>query len=182
MPCLSTHVPGNFSENAFGGNRGELAIAPSTVIGGILRKLNDKKMKDFEISLEVTHHGPTGLDKPVVFVEAGSSEKQWNNLNACAAVAEAIMTFEPKGRSAIGFGGPHYAPKFTKLVLEEWATGHICPKYHFNSLDEEMFRQMVEKTVPKPETALIDKKGTKGWFKNKVKELADAFGLDVQMV
>ncbi len=27
------------------------------------------------------------------------------------------MEFEEKGKSAIAFGGPHYAPKFTKLTF-----------------------------------------------------------------
>ncbi len=103
-------------------------------------------------------------------------------MGACEAVATAIMTFEPKGRSAIGFGGPHYAPKFTKLALDKWAMGHICPKYQLASLDGEMFKQMVEKTYPRPETALIDKKGTKSWLKKQVKELSRDLNLDVEMV
>jgi D-aminoacyl-tRNA deacylase len=181
-PCLSVHSPGNFSDNLYGGNKKELAIAPSTVISGILRELERNRIDGFDVCLEVTHHGPTVLKKPVVFVEVGSTESQWKNLDACRAAVRAIMTHKVNGKSAIGFGGPHYAPKFTKLALEGWAIGHIYPKYHLKSLDMDLFRQMVEKTVPKPKVALVDKKGTKAWLKNTVKELSKDFDLSVEMV
>ena len=182
LPCLSTHSIGNFSDNAVGGNKKELGICPSTVVSGMLNELYKNSLNGFEVCLEVTHHGPTELRSPVVFVEVGSTEEQWENMGACSSVARSIMRFKPVGKSAIGFGGPHYAPKFTKLTLQGWAIGHICPKYQLGFLDRDLFKQMVEKTLPRPKTALVDKKGTKGKLKNLIKELADDFGIDVEMV
>ncbi len=53
---------------------------------------------DYEVSYECTHHGPS-LNVPAMFVELGSSEKQWNDSRAAEAVAhaamEAIAKFEP---------------------------------------------------------------------------------------
>ena len=115
-------------------------------------------------------------------IEVGSTMEQWNNLDACRAVARSIMEFEEKGEPCIAFGGPHYAPKFTKNTLQGWAIGHICPKYQFRYFDEEIFDQMVKKTIPKPKTVLIDNKGTKAKMKNTIKELAKRHNLDVKLV
>ena len=182
LPCLTVHVTGNYSDNKFGGNQKELCLAPSKVICGILKNLEENKIDGFEVCLEVSHHGPTDLKSPLIFVEVGSTKEQWNNLGACRTVAKTIMEFKEKGESAIAFGGPHYAPKFTKLVLQGWAIGHICPKYQFEHFDEKMFDQMIKKTTPEPRTILIDKKGTKGKMKNLLKELSKKHDLDVKLV
>ena len=50
-----------------------------------------KKLKlDYEVSYEVTHHGPS-LDVPAMFVELGSSENQWSDSKAAEAVAHSAM-------------------------------------------------------------------------------------------
>jgi len=90
------------------------------------------------------------------------------------------MREEPEEKPvAIGFGGPHYAPNFTEVVLKgRVAVGHILPNYAFDYIDETMFSQMIEKTIPKPELALVDWKGLKSEEKVKVKELCEATGIE----
>lgn len=114
----------------------------------------------------------------MIFVEVGSSEKQWNDLTACEAVADTIyhlLTKEPDiVPVAVGFGGPHYAPAFTrKLLKENIAFGHICPKYKIDNLDEELILQAFERTIPKPDFAFFDWKGLLSGQRNKIIEILD---------
>lgn len=189
MPTLCVHSPGNFNDAKYGGKEKCLSIAPAFYIKKAIFDLKREREKNlslsgYDVTLEVTHHGPT-LNLPIMFVEVGSSEYQWNDLNACETTARVIKQLcstgseieNEKGRSlkpktAIGIGGNHYASKFTKILLnEEIAFGHIMPKYNFN---EEMIEQMVSKTIPKPEIALIDWNGLNGEQRSKaIKKLGE---------
>jgi D-aminoacyl-tRNA deacylase len=62
--------------------------------------------------------------------------------------------------STLVIGGSHYNHVANKAMLQTgYAVGHICPKYNFINLNEEMLRQAWEKTIPKPEFVLLDWKG-----------------------
>ena len=178
-PCLTVHATGNFSDNMFGGNKKELGIAPSSLMKNAFLNLIKDNLTEFPVSLEVTHHGPTNLKKPVLFVEVGSKESEWNNKKAVETVCKAILGLKKeKGVSAIGFGGPHYAPNFTKKELNtELMFGHICPKYQSSYLDRELIMQMIEKTTPKPEKAIIDWKGLRGKERELIIKILDELGL-----
>ncbi len=68
---------------------------------------------DYEVSYECTHHGPS-INVPTMFVELGSSPKQWNDKLAAQTVARAalasIADFSSKSASAVlGIGGTHYS-------------------------------------------------------------------------
>ena len=144
--------------------------------------LRKRAIAGYESALEATHHGPTCLPFPLVFVEVGSSEAQWNDKAACAVAAATIAGLvqdEPSGcevPSAIGLGGGHYCRKFSEV--EDYALGHICPRYNLPNLDEEMLGQMIERTVPRPGHALVDKKGL-GPHKKEVSDLLSKTGLEV---
>jgi len=113
--------------------------------------------------MEATHHGPTELEVPTWFVEIGSSKKYWNDDEAGMAVADAIwasLTQPLNGRSAVGFGGGHYAPKHTEYCIRSnLAIGHILPKYVFSNLKLEVIAQAFAKTVGGCRDAVIDWKG-----------------------
>jgi len=180
VPMLNAHATGNWTSADLGGKPRTLSVAPALYIAAAVRALRDKKEQlklDYEVGLEVTHHSPT-IDLPVMFVEVGSSEKQWSDMQACKVVAEVInkiLNEEPEKLDVcIGFGGPHYAPQFTRRVLAgKYATGHICPKHHIDSLTEEMILQAFEKTIPKPSFAVIEWKGLKGGQRNKIIEILE---------
>lgn len=165
IPCLTVHSAGNFSnDDSYGGKKRELSLTHASMVKNALdclKRFNTNSK--YSVSLEVTHHGPTSLKHPLICVEVGSKEENWEDLSACGVVARAAFEISENSktfRSAIGFGGPHYAPKFTDYCLKnEIGIGHICPKYHIAELDESMAKQMVEKTIPRPEIALIDWKG-----------------------
>lgn len=186
LPVLTAHAPGNFGEAAYGGKAKELGIAPALYLHEAVSLLKEGKKRmelSYEVCLEATHHGPTSLGFPTMFLEVGSGETQWNDLGACEAAACAIsqlLSSEPKALpTAIGFGGGHYCRKFSEV--DDYALGHICPKHSLSCLDEVMIKQMVEKTVPRPEVALVEKKGL-GEEKSRVLGLLEGSGLTVVKV
>ncbi|MFH0860601.1 MAG: D-aminoacyl-tRNA deacylase [Candidatus Altiarchaeota archaeon] len=182
MPTLTCHVTGNFGRAELGGEDMSLAFAPALHLRKALMSLQEHGMGlDYTVSLEVTHHGPTSLRCPLIFVEVGSCEKQWNDMIACEAAAKTIhdlVAEEPEETAvAIGFGGPHYAPNFSK-IMEKVAFGHIMAKYSIGSLSKTMVEQMMEKTIPKPELAVLDWKGLKGEEKKQVVGILEEIGVE----
>lgn len=181
-PSLTCHSPGNFSTPGAGGNERELAFAPALYLQKAINllKIHGEKIQ-YPVSYEITHHGPTNLLFPVIFVEVGSTEEQWNSLAACESAADVIyeiLTCDiEKVPAAIGFGGPHYAPNFTK-ISDNVAVGHIAPKYAVDLLDKEMIEQMLNKTVPKPDFAVIDWKGLKGSQRRNIIKILDELGVE----
>jgi D-aminoacyl-tRNA deacylase len=180
-PTLTCHVTGNFGGADFGGLPGRLSIAPALYLREALIGLREKAAGlDYQISLEVTHHGPSELPFPIVFVEVGSTEKQWRDDSACQVVAFVISDLvsreSKKVPVGIGFGGPHYAPNFTEVV-ENVALGHIMPKYATEFLSRAMVEQMISRTVPKPEFAVLDWKGLRSEEKKAVTEILEEIGL-----
>jgi len=90
--CLTAHAPGNFGKNELGGKEKTLCIAPAVYLKKIIKELNkNAEGSDYEISIEATHHGPF-LEKPVLFVEIGSSEKEWVDKNAGNIIAKSLVS------------------------------------------------------------------------------------------
>lgn len=183
MPSLTVHSPGNFGGAESGGKNKELGIAPALYLKETIISLQDHKIEGYEVSLEVTHHGPTSLGFPILFVEIGSTKKQWGDLVACKAVAKTInntIEKDPEELSvAIGFGGGHYCRKFSHV--RDYALGHICPRYNLNDIDREMLEQMISKTLPKPEFALVEKKGM-GKEKKRILDILEETDLRIVMI
>jgi len=176
---LTCHSPGNWSSADLGGEKKTLAVAPALYLKEALLELKKQKLS-YEVSLEVTHHGPTP-NIPVIFVEVGSSKKQWQDMKACEAAADTIYNIltkkieKPKNIPVVvGFGGTHYAPGFTRKTLNnELIPGHICPKYQADKLDEEIILQAFERTIPKPDFAAIEWKGLVKAQRDKIIEILD---------
>jgi len=173
-PTLTVHSIGNWGKAEMGGKDNTLVKA-SAALNKILITTLEKEAKkqgiDWPVVAEADHHGPH-LTKPTVFIEIGSSEKEWQNKEAGNVVASAILNciqIRTKYRIAIGLGGTHYCPAFSKILLRtEVALGHIAPKYVLDSLELDLFKQMIEKTVEPVEFALIDWKGTNAKQRNKI--------------
>jgi D-aminoacyl-tRNA deacylase len=195
MPCLTSHFPGNFGTAAtHGGNPGELAGSYPTLQKIYMRSLNSLKkelakpeLEKYQVVIEATHHGPTHFKAPVLFVEIGSCEKEWNEKAAAELVAAAVkktlgrIKDETFIKPAIAFGGTHYPDKFTKIIVEgEYAIGHVLPKYQRENLSEEMMDQMFEKSIEKPKYCIIDYKGINQ--KQKIIDWAKNKGLEVVKV
>ena len=185
IPSLTAHTTGNFSSEAkFGGNPKELGRNDPGLLKNYIVALAKRKAElgDYEITLEATHHGPTSLVKPTLFVELGSSEKQWGDKAAAKVVAgalvESLTTKRIWDKVAIGLGGNHYPEKFTRMEVEgELALSYVVPKHALPEIDEALFGQMVQKTAAPVRYALLDWKGL-GTEKSRVTGLVSQFGLE----
>jgi D-aminoacyl-tRNA deacylase len=185
IPSLTAHTTGNFSNEAkFGGSGKELGRADPALLKNYLRALwgHRAEAPGYEITMEATHHGPTSLQKPVLFVELGSSEKYWGDKGAARVVGRALMESlrnrEIWTKIAIGFGGTHYSEKFTKLLLEEeYAFSFVAPKYALEHVDEGTVGQMLQRTNAPVRYAVLDWKGL-GPHKERVVTLVKQFGLE----
>ena len=111
-PTLSTHTPGNLGHEApYGGRPRELAWSEPNIMKKALQILEAERSRlnlaEYKACLEATHHGPTGLQVPVAFVEIGSTPDRWSDPLAGEAVAEAIWeaaTNPARADRAVGFG------------------------------------------------------------------------------
>jgi len=160
---LTIHSTGNFGNADYGGTARKLNPTNPAAVAVGLRSMAAAGLEDFEVCIEVTHHGPT-IDVPLVFIEIGSSEKEWVREDAGKVVANAIKDICENTNSFenyIGFGGPHYAPSFTQVLLDnpEIAIGHILPNYHAENVTKEIIQEMLEKSGA--QKAVFDWKGLK---------------------
>jgi D-aminoacyl-tRNA deacylase len=119
----------------------------------------------------------------MAFIEIGSTEKEWKDKKAGEFIAVCIMNVLNEGlveaKAAIGCGGPHYAPGFSRKILtEDYATSHICPGYHRNTITQDMITQMIEKTKEDVELAILDWKGMKGEQRQGVSSLLRDMGIE----
>ena len=184
---LTVHIPGNWSSADMGGSPRTLNISFPAMQKSILLNLARKNKQHglgFSVNYEVDHHGPT-ISKSILFVEIGSSEKEWSNPLAGKVVAEALFQSIseplPDGEPVFGVGGGHYAPKFTSLAQEtELQFGHMLPKYKADEIAEDTFAQALEKNTAKVECLILDKKGLNGPQREKVKSLAAQFGKEIE--
>jgi len=177
---LSVHVPGNFGAADFGGESGWLCAAPACLMKKALMTLKATNSIAYDVTMEATHHGPR-LEKPAMFIEIGSSERQWADDSAGQIIAAAVKRIAVSDGDdfipAAGIGGPHYCTPFNGLVLDSrYAIGHVCPKYNADRLDAAMIRQMAEKTVPKTDLFVIDWKGLQSARRSLIIEMIEKLG------
>ena len=187
-PGLLVHSTGNFGdEAAFGGEPRSLSVSTASLVACALRALfrerEERGLEEFDVTMEVTHHGPTRMRTPLVFVELGSDEEHWTHEEGARAVAAAALECAraPFGdRAAIGFGGTHYANKFNRVVLaEEYIVGHMAPKYALDTITPAMIRQMVLRSRERVVMALIDWKGTNAGQRAAVLPVLEELGLEM---
>lgn len=182
--ALTCHSTGNFSEAKFGGNTRQVAIPYPDIQKAYLQilKKNQSQFSDFQITIEATHHGPTALKKPSIFIEIGTTEKQWTDENLCQRVAKLVHKVLsndiPKNPVALCFGGTHYPTKFTNELLDgKYALGTVIPKHALDNLDEELFSHIISQNNM-AEAALLDWNGL-GPNKQKVLDLLATTKLEV---
>jgi D-aminoacyl-tRNA deacylase len=191
FPSFTVHTAGNWGAAEMGGVSNKLCTASPLAMKSIaieIEKLMKKRSMPFIFSLESDHHGPL-IDTPCLFAEVGSSEKEWNDKNAAAVVAEAIITAMKNGiemksdKIVFGIGGGHYCPAFTKLELgENIAIAHVLPKYQVEEIDFETFKQGIEKSTEKVDVIYIDWKGLNKEQRDKIIEFCKTAGMEWQKV
>ncbi len=194
-PAFLVHTTGNWGDKAeYGGNPYEISKTSAILLRAAYKSLTAQKsikeMTDFAVDIEVTHHGPSTLEKPLVFMELGSSEKEWNIEKAGLTVAHAILhtCFKypeslKKNHSeiGIGFGGTHYAPQFKKLLdTKNIAISYICPKYYIQDLTKEIIDMIITNTLEPVDFFLIDWKGTNSADKKHLMPLLEEYDIPIK--
>jgi len=182
--ALTCHSTGNFSEAKFGGNDRQVAIPHPNLQKAYLQTLkkNQSQFSEFQITIEATHHGPTALKKPSIFIEIGTTEKQWTDESLCNSVASLVhpVLCEPikENPVAICFGGTHYPSKFTNELLDgPYALGTVIPKHALGDLDEELFSHILTQNSM-AKIALLDWRGL-GSNKQKILDLLKSTELEI---
>ncbi|MBW2975836.1 hypothetical protein KY347_00150 [Candidatus Woesearchaeota archaeon] len=161
---LTAHAPGNFGKAEFGGKEKRLCVCPAAYLKNIFNELHKNTLNSgYEASMEATHHGPF-LEKPVLFVEIGTTEKEWEDKNAGKIIAKSLFNaLNNKNNdyeSVFVIGGAHYNYIANKLMLKtNMASGHICAKYNLENLNSDLIKEAMEKSVPKAKFVLLDWKG-----------------------
>lgn len=183
---LTVHFPGNWDEAKMGGTSRTLNTAHASKLKLLLKELEKANEKlQWPLYVEADHHGPT-CNVPIMFVEIGSTEAEWDDPDAVEVVAEAVSEFLKKDETyetVFGIGGGHYSRDFTKIILEtDLAVGHIAPKYAIESIAEDTFRQAIEKNVEPVKKILMSKKETNSSQKKKMMELAEKFNIEVELI
>ncbi|QQG38615.1 MAG: D-aminoacyl-tRNA deacylase [Candidatus Woesearchaeota archaeon] len=177
---LCIHYPGNWNKNEMGGKERQLIITNSSVFKEGFVELNKlAKGLDYEVSTEADHHGPY-LEKPAIFVEVGSTEKEYEDKKAGDVLAKVIakmISNDKEYDTVMVFGGLHYNMTANKLLLNtNYAVSHICPKYRLEDLDEEIVKQALEKSVEKISFVVLDWKGL-GKAKDKVLDILNKLSI-----
>ena len=186
IPTLTCHCTGNFSDAPFGGNPCEIATAWPGLQKAYLKAITEAKVPGYGVIIEATHHGPTSLAKPVLFVELGSSEKQWVDRNAAKAICRCILAVlkdvPPCKKVGVAIGGTHYPTKFNKLLLEsEFGLAAVASKHNLDAIDERMLEQMIKKSSEKVTHIVLDAKGL-GSHKDRIIKMAEKTGLEIVKV
>jgi len=173
IKSLTVHSPGNWGKAVYGGRDCELAFSDADMIKNSFLSLKSLlKDPDYQVTLEVTHHGPTELLKPVIFIEIGSNIDSWTNEKNGEILRKTILSLEngKKWTKCVGFGGTHYAPAFSKLLIDSnLSIGHIGPKYA--DLNKKNIKMAFDRTKD-CEKIILDWKGLNKEQKDLIKEVA----------
>jgi D-aminoacyl-tRNA deacylase len=189
IPTLTCHCTGNFADNPYGGNPREIAISYPSLQKAYLKAITAARHRvpKYDIVIEATHHGPTSLKKPVLFVELGSTEEQWADRHTASVMCETLLgilgnSLERCKMVGIALGGTHYPTKFNKLLLEsEFGLAAVASKHNLEAINEQMLNQMIEKSVEKVTHIIVDSKGL-GSHKERILNMAEEAGLEIHKV
>jgi D-aminoacyl-tRNA deacylase len=151
---LTAHHTGNFGPAEAGGQDGKFAAAAPNAHSEVLDSLAAYAPAGYDVGMECTHHGPTAVGAPSLFVELGSSESEWDDPEGARAVARAILDLRAvaphRERQIVGFGGGHYVPRFERVVREtDWAVGHIGADWALDAMDsvnDDVIRRAFERS------------------------------------
>lgn len=182
--ALTCHTTGNFGKEVLlGGNPRQVATPYGTLLKSYIKTLwaAQKSFKEFEITLETTHHGPTALSKRSMFVEVGTTPEQWNDTVLCCMVADILdeaMHLDDSTPMAVCFGGTHYPKKFTMhAICGKYAPGTIVPKHALKMINEETMNHILERNS-QASVALLDWKGM-GPHRRRILEMLECTDLEV---
>ena len=216
IPAITLHSIGLPGETPHGeaGRSGGIKgkIVPSNpLFAPLFRKMVELATSrgldsDFDLTLETTHHGPL-LSKPTLYVEVGSTEKEWLRADVADVWAETISSvlgldgsppqyWDGNGEVMIGVGGGHYAPRHRSVIHENnfWFS-HLLANYSLlfddpveGELPGGIWQHALEITVDATRRAFpngdifahLDRKSFKGWQRLAIIEKLAELGVPVR--
>jgi D-aminoacyl-tRNA deacylase len=163
-PMFTVHPTGNWASAELGGEPGKLSPCDPHALSSIFRRLclliPEFGLGDFQCSREATHHGPTLSRIPILFLEQGSTPKEWAMRRGWELILELSLEFlrgntgDPH-EPAISIGDLHYSTLTDRIMRGEADLGHSIPKY-VSPMTPEMLRNAVEKTTARPVKAYVN--------------------------
>ena len=190
-PTLTSHSTGNFSEIvSLGGKPMEIGNTFPSFQKHYMKKLYEKRneISNYDLKIEATHHGPTSSINPMLFIEIGSSEIEWNNRSTasivCKSLLDTIKNIDKinnyKADIGVGMGGNHYPKKFNDLILfSNVAFGPIVSKYNLSYINKKIIKQIMVKSIEKINHIYVDENGL---GKEKVKILKILEDLEIEII
>ena len=212
-PSLTLHPIGVMQLNPqeappFGGKSGDCP-PPSPRLASWWRELNRvaSNIDPFELSLEVTHHGPW-LETPSLFIEIGSTSETWGHRGAAKILAgiihrglgldgsEGLGNWRGSGRVLVTLGGGHYAPRANMIASHEqiWL-GHMLATYALPFEKPEIegetpggrWKDSINAAITSTKAAFpggeiiasLEKKAFKGWQRQAIKDYMAELGIPV---
>jgi len=181
--ALTCHSTGNFATAELGGQDRHVSVPHPQLQKRYMRMLYEKRdeFADFDITIEATHHGPTELDKPSIFVEVGTTPSQWEDADLCSRVADILddaMNDTREYAVGICFGGTHYPHAFTReLIHGEFALGTVVPRRDLVHLDDKLLAHILEQNAG-ADVALLDWDGM-GPHKSRITKIIKDAGLEI---
>ncbi len=173
-PSLTVHPVGNPGSAELGGRPGTLVpAAPSWMTAALRRLRREAATLPYQVTFEATHHGPY-LESPTFYIEQGSTEREWADTEAAAAIARTLLRLQAADEAvAVGFGGGHYAPRHTDVALARAvAFGHLLPSHALEGLPDATLGEAVART-PGAKLAYLHRKS---FSKPEARELEERVG------
>jgi D-aminoacyl-tRNA deacylase len=150
------HPAGNWNElwphpafDHLGGEKRKISMSSGNLLKSTYDSLvRNNHLEDFKVDVECTHHGPN-VSRPLLFLEIGSTEKQWENDEAIEVIKKVILDLASKKhgevrRSAIVLGGDHYMSNIKFLFKKGILVSHMCPSSMIHSLDLEILQEAIK--------------------------------------
>ena len=206
-PIGVPHLPVE-EQGPYGGHGGH-APPPSTRLASWWKMLleqapKEASVRDFDLSLEVTHHGPT-VNVPCLFIEVGSTEATWGHEGASRMLANIMregLLHAPEDAwneakhagelVLVTLGGGHYAPRANQLAaLDGVWLGHMLASYAlpFEQSSEGQITgtwkqsilaalEATRRSFPGGELICsMDKKAFRGWQRQAIRDLLQEQGI-----
>lgn len=179
-PVFSAHFTGDVSGSTQMGSNGVLARAAPRALKLIVEALTN--LSNVKVLVEATHHGPSAIETPSLFVEIGSTKTEWNNEALGDIVAQALLGLESRSLdipcpTAVGFGGPHYAARHADVLLRsDICFGHIFAAYQLECLTREIIGEAFEKS--QAQFAYFDRKHM-GGDRTRIESAVHSLGFEV---
>ncbi|MDA0715494.1 MAG: hypothetical protein O2866_03825 [archaeon] len=215
-PSLTLHPIGipqvRFDDDIVYGGKAGCAVPPNPRISEWWKLFhqtisNHPQLSDFELTLEVTHHGPF-LAAPSMFIEIGSTSETWGNLDAADFLSNImIVGLGLNGSSEIGvwddstaheelvvmtLGGGHYAPRANHIgLLPKVRVGHMLATYALpfgtQEHQDQQWKISLKSAFVSTKNAfphgrivcMIEKKAFKGWQRDLLKQYCEELGIPI---